>query len=152
DGALHSVLFGQTMALKLNVDDTGVPIATGDAHVLIESADSELHTLRVHEHCVETWINMASDDTGAGRGGGILGICPTSTGFDVNLWIAADGILHYRSHTHEHDGWHGMHVRSVLPIGAGRWHHIAVSRSLPPRNSLLGSRDRVVVYVDGQPV
>ena len=157
DGALHSVVFGETMALRLNLDEIGQPVPAGTQHAVVdaETADATLHLLGVHESCVEAWVNIPAltGAEAARAGGGILGICPTGdSGFDVNLWVDADGTLHYASRTKDQGTWGGVHVRAASSIVDGQWHHIAASRSPAVAPAAAGAPDRVVLYVDGHAV
>jgi len=154
DGALHSIVVGETMALRLNLDLAGAPIAAGKQHAVVEASDeaATLHLLEVHESCVEAWINVPSIKTASSArvGGGILGIAPTvESGFDINMWLDADGTLHYSSRARDADVWSGLHVSAATGLVDGKWHHIAASRSPAPRTASAGSPDRVVIYVDG---
>lgn len=156
DGALHSLVFGETMALRLNLDAKGAPVPNGTQHALIDAntEDCTLDLMGVHESCVEAWVNIPvlSGPDAARAGGGIVGICPArNSGFDINLWIEPDGTLHYTSRAKEEDGtWSGLHAVAATTIIDGKWHHIAVARMLPPASAPVGSPDRVLLYIDGQ--
>lgn len=147
DGALHSVVFGETMALRLNLDERGTPITGGTQHAVIdvETETATLHLLGVQESCIETWVNLPKGSPG----GGIVGICPTTaSGFDLNLWLDADGTLHYSSRARGHI-WTGRQVTAATTLIDGKWHHVAVARSKPVAPALLGAPDRVLIYIDG---
>ena len=150
DGALHSIVFGETTALRLNLDEAGTPVANGRQHAVINVSgdDSALRLLNVHESCVEAWVNLPA----VSKGGGIVGVAPTTVSrFDVNLWIDPDGTLHYTSHALDGTAWSGVHVTAATSIIDGKWHHVAASRSLPTSqaNSNDVVPDRVIIYVDG---
>lgn len=152
DGALHSVVFGETMALRLNLDEHGTPVPGGGQHAVIDVVTDgcTLHLMDVRESCVEAWVNIPSVP---GAGGGILGICPAETAdFDINLWIESDGTLHFTSRTRADNVWSGLHTMASTGIVDGKWHHIAVSRLRPLAASPAGSPDRVIFYIDGQAV
>jgi outer membrane protein assembly factor BamB len=149
DGALHSVVIGNTMALRLNLDDHGLPAVNGTRHAIIEeTADTTLHLLEPHESCVEAWINVPAlkGEHGSRLGGGILGIAPTTTSqFDINLWLDADGTLHYASRALDDKIWSGLHVTAATRLIDGAWHHLAASRRPDPE----GGADKVRLYIDG---
>lgn len=155
DGALHSVVFGETMALRLNLDERGKPIASGIQHAEIDSDMDEctLHLMDVHESCVEAWVNIPvlTGDDAQRAGGGILSVSPArNSGFDINLWIEPNGRLHYSSRAQEENGsWSGVHVQACTTIIDGDWHHVAVSRMHPLPTAPAGAPDRVVLYIDG---
>jgi outer membrane protein assembly factor BamB len=140
DGALHSVVFGETVALRLNLDARGAPVPGGAQHAVVDAHGSacSLHLLNVRESCVEAWVNLPP----GGGGGGILGICPgQESGFGLDLWVDADGTLHYASRVRTGGAWSGEHVRAPAGIADGRWHHVAACRA----------PDGVALYVDGHP-
>lgn len=150
DGALHSIVFGETTTLRLNVDAAGTPVANGRQHadITVAGDDSALRLLNVHESCVEAWVNLPAPS----KGGGILGIAPTTRSrFDVNLWIEPDGTLHYTSRVLDGTAWSAVHVAAATTIIDGKWHHVAASRSLATSqaNSNDSVPDRVIIYVDG---
>ncbi len=154
DGAMHSIVFGETMVLRLNLDDAGRTLATSTQHAIIEAeeASATLHLLNVHESCVEAWVNMPppkANSVGQG-GGGIVGVVPTGLSeFDVNLWLDADGTVHYTSRVKDGTVWSGVHVTAATSVNDGKWHHLAVSRSKAVVPAPPGSPDRVLIYVDG---
>lgn len=152
DGALHSVVFGETMALRLNLDEQGRAVPGGGQHAVIDVGTDgcTLHLMDVRESCVEAWVNIPSIP---GAGGGILGICPAETAdFDINLWVESDGTLHFTSRTGADNIWSGLHALASTGIIDGKWHHIAVSRLRPSAAAPAGSPDRVIFYIDGQAV
>ncbi|MDI9917644.1 LamG-like jellyroll fold domain-containing protein [Rhodococcus sp. IEGM 1379] len=146
DGALHSLVLGQTLALRLGVDPIGTPQPDRTAHAVVDVdlATGALHLMNPHESCVEAWINVPPQSSGAAAGG-ILGICPTtaSDAFDVALWIDPDGSMHYVARQLDVSGWSGIHATAPTDACDGRWHHIAVSRT---------KDDRVAMYFDGLPL
>lgn len=154
DGAMHSIVFGDTMALRLNLDRHGNPIADGKQHAVIDTntEGATLHLMEVHRSCVEAWVNVPrlTGDAAARVGGGIVGIVPTEeSGFDINLWMESDGTVHYASRAKEEGGWSGVHVKAATKITDGRWHHLAVSRRLAAPNEKAGAPDHIILYVDG---
>lgn len=150
DGALHSVVFGETMSLRLGLDERGAPSRAKPYGVVeIDRVDPRKHTLHridpTHS-CVEAWINVPTSRANSARrpGGGIIGVCPTSpNGFDLNLWIGEDGTLHYTSRARVEGQWTLLQADAETSIADGRWHHVAVSRD---------RADNAAIYVDGQPV
>ncbi|MGN6234326.1 MAG: LamG-like jellyroll fold domain-containing protein [Trinickia sp.] len=157
DGAMHSIVFGETTALRLNLDRRGNPIDGGKQHAVIDTGTegATLHLMEVHQSCVEAWVNVPRLTGEAARrvGGGIVGIVPTEeSGFDINLWMEADGAVHYASRTRTADGWAGVHVKATTAIADGRWHHLAVSRQPAAANDTTGAPNQILLYVDGQAV
>jgi outer membrane protein assembly factor BamB len=151
DGALHSIVFGDTTVMRLNLDSSGKPVPNGAQHGVIDmpSDHSAIRLLNAHESCVEAWVNIPK---GSG-GGGIVGITPTkSSRFDVNAWIEPNGLLHYVSRVLDGSQWGGVHVTAATDIIDGKWHHIALSRSLASSQANDVVPDRVIVYVDGKAV
>ncbi len=150
DGALHSVVFGDTMVLRLGLDERGAP-SREEPYALVDITDVEadkhtLHLMTPHRSCVEAWINVPSSRVNSKRrpGGGVLSICPTKTGgFDANLEVDETGRLYYSSRTLQRGKWSTLRVEANTALGDGGWHHVAVSRN--------GER-AVTVYVDGIPV
>ncbi|HEX8697544.1 MAG TPA: LamG-like jellyroll fold domain-containing protein [Myxococcaceae bacterium] len=139
DGAMHSVVFGETTVLRLGLDAAGSPLSETNAYGLVEqdAADATLHLMDVNRCCVEAWINVPAQN----GGGGILSVCPTDAGgFDVNLWLDADGTLHFTARCREEDGWRMLTAQAPTSLCDGRWHHVAISRE---------SEDHAVLYVDG---
>lgn len=152
DGAMHSLVLGETVALRLNVDERGQGVH-GAQHAVIEAPtdDATLHLLKVHESCVEAWINAParSGNDGLLSGGGILSILPSEeSGFDVNLWLEPDGTLHYSSRARDGGVWSGLHSSVRTSLLDGKWHHIAASRT-PPTSAAANATDRVLIYIDG---
>lgn len=142
DGALHSVVFGETGVLRLGVDVTGQPHGK-PAYALVDAEQDActLHLMDVTRSCIEAWVNLPELAT---AGGGVLGICPTQAGgFDLRLWLDADGTVHYTARSRGEAGWSALHATAPSTIADGRWHHVAVSRDGP---------DHAVLYVDGNPL
>jgi outer membrane protein assembly factor BamB len=89
DGALHSVVFGRTNVLRLNLDRAGAR-ETKQGYASVTSG-STLHLIGVDASCVEAWVNTRN-------GGEVLSICPTAeSGYGLRLWLAEDGTIHYTS-------------------------------------------------------
>ncbi|MFZ6759890.1 LamG-like jellyroll fold domain-containing protein [Undibacterium sp. Ji50W] len=154
DGAMHSVVLGDISALRLNLDRQGNPVANGTQHAVIDisTKDATLHLMRVQESCVEAWVNVPrlTGEAAARAGGGIVGIAATEeSDFDINMWLDADGTLHYSSSAKENDKWTGIHVKAQTTIMDGRWHHFAASRRPAAANE---TTDQVILYVDGKAV
>lgn len=151
DGAMHSLVLGETIALRLNVDASGKGTRTAQ-HAVIDAADGDatLHLLDPHESCVEAWINapLMTGNDGIPSGGGIASILPSAeSGFDIQLWLDPDGTLHYTSRAKAGDTWSGMHYTVATQLLDGHWHHVAASRTPPPPNA--NATDRVLIYIDG---
>lgn len=152
DGALHSLVLGGVLALRLGVGADGMVQPGRAGHAVIEAGpgDAGLHLLDVHDSCLEAWINVppAPAVTAATAAGGILGICPTTAqdAFDLSLWLDPDGIdgtVHYAAREAANGSWDGIHAAvTCAQLCDGRWHHLAVSRT---------AGNRVVIYLDGQP-
>ena len=144
DGALHSLVLGGVVALRLGLDADGAVQANraGYAVIEVDQAAATLHLLDVQNSCIEAWINVPPAAPGAA--GGVLGICPTSAtdAFDLNLSVKPDGTVQYAARGIAGGNWSGLSATvTCAELCNGRWHHLAVSRT--------GAR--VVVYVDGQP-
>ncbi|HEY0614971.1 MAG TPA: LamG-like jellyroll fold domain-containing protein, partial [Candidatus Elarobacter sp.] len=141
DGALHSVVLGETIALRLGVDAFGSASGTRGAHAVVESdgPGTVLHLMNVQESCVEAWINVAPG--GTPPAGGILGICANgdAQAFDLNLAVDPDGTIAYTAHAKDASGWTGVRAGGAGGVCDGKWHHIAVSRR----------ESNVTIYVDG---
>jgi outer membrane protein assembly factor BamB len=147
DGALHSIVFGETMAMRLNLDRSGRPVANAAQHAVVEPdpETSTLHLLRLRDSCIEAWVNAPAlkGSAAAKTGGGILGIAPsTNSPFGVNLWLEADGTVHYTSYSKEGGAWKSVHMTAPAAIVDGKWHHIALSR----RPTVAS----INLYIDGQ--
>jgi outer membrane protein assembly factor BamB len=139
DGALHSVVFGDTVALRVNVDPLDQPTSGG--YAVIEP-NNPLVVLRGEECCVEAWINTTKALDAAG--GEILSIRPTSDGnTGLRLYLDGHGRVHFISHVGKGKTWKGIHARTLESTGVrdGQWHHVAASRA--------GTQD-VRIYVDGK--
>ncbi|WP_158290255.1 LamG-like jellyroll fold domain-containing protein [Ramlibacter sp. WS9] len=154
DGAMHSLVLGETTVMRLNVDERGKGVRSAQ-HAVVEVLDDSatLDVLEVHESCVEAWINaprLAGND-GIPSGGGIVSILPSATAkaaFDINLWLDPDGTLHYSSRTKDNGAWSGLHYTVATTLLDGKWHHIAASRT-PPASAAANATDRVLIYIDG---
>lgn len=139
DGALHSVVFGATYALRLGLDPAGAhETAHGYASV---KTGQVLELMTVDSCCVEAWINTRD-------GGEVLSICPSSTTkYGLRLWLEKDGSIHFTCVDEPSDtGGHWQRITGATgstPACDGRWHNIAVSR---------GSRKDLTIYLDGIPV
>lgn len=149
DGAMHSLVLGDTVALRLNLDVHGQPLWDGKQHALIDKASEHttLQLLRPGQSTIEAWINLPrlSGAPTERAGGGILGIAPSDeSGFGINLWLDAAGVLHYEAHTLEDGHWSALHREAQAELMDGRWHHIAVSKR--------AGADNVALYVDGKVV
>lgn len=149
DGAMHSLVLGETVALRLNLDALGQPVPDGKQYAVIDKASDHttLQLLRPGQSTVETWINVPrlNGDQAGHAGGGILGIAPSDeSGFGINLWLDAAGILHYEAQALEDGSWSAVHQQAQVEVMDGRWHHIAVSKRAG------ASPEQVVLYVDGK--
>ncbi|HEX8618529.1 MAG TPA: LamG-like jellyroll fold domain-containing protein, partial [Thermoanaerobaculia bacterium] len=150
DGALHSVVMGETMVLRLGLDERGAPSrAKPYALVDIQTVDIARHTLHLMDatrSCVEAWINIPPSRANSARrpGGGVFGLCPTQDGgFDVNVSVDEDGTLHYSSRSRRGDEWWMLRAEAATRLTDGQWHHLALSRD---------RADHVAIYIDGQPL
>ena len=138
DGALHSVVFGSTHALRLGLDQNG---ATETAHgYAVVTAGDVLELMGVDSCCVEAWVNTR-------EGGEVLSICPgAKSRYGLRLWLERNGAIHFTCTDLPEDS--AGHLQKVTSVSAasiacdGRWHHIAISRS---------GRKEVTVYLDGVP-
>lgn len=139
DGALHSVVFGETMALRLGVDNFAktAPIGYADiasAETIVAGASGEC--------CVEAWINAW---TGAATSGEILSVRPAGSGnFGARLILDGQGRIHFIGHDKKpHGTWEGFGAQTLdpAPVRDGQWHHIGASRA--------GAQD-IRIYVDGK--
>ncbi len=123
DGALHSLVFGRTNVLRLNLDRTGAR-ETKQGYASVTSGGT-LQLIGVDASCVEAWVNTRN-------GGEVLSICPTSeSGYGLRLWLDQDGTIHYTSvDLPDRAGASWERLSGTVSSGAcdGRWHHIAVSR------------------------
>ena len=133
DGALHSVVFGQTHVLRLGLDRTGKR-EPQPAYASIASGDI-LELMGVDSCCIEAWVNTQ-------EGGEVLSIAPTADShYGLRLWLDQTGKINFICDDSHDEGktWH--RITSSAPSSAcdGKWHHIAVSR--------LGSQD-VAIYID----
>jgi len=140
DGALHSVVFGQTHVLRLGLDRTGKR-EQQPAYASITSGDL-LELMGVDSCCVEAWVNTQ-------EGGEVLSIAPTvptaqSQGsYGLRLWLDKDGKINFicdDAHDEAANVWHRVTSSASSNACDGKWHHIAVAR--------LGSQE-VVIYLDG---
>ena len=140
DGALHSVVFGETLALRLGVDNFAKNTASlgyadiASAETFVAGASGEC--------CVEAWINAWS---GNATGGEILSVRPASSGnFGARLILDGQGRIRFIGHDKKPNGsWEGFGAQTLdpAPVRDGRWHHIAASRA--------GAQD-IRIYVDGK--
>ena len=135
DGALHSVVFGRTNALRLNVDVKGAR-ETKKGYASVTTGDL-LELLGVDQSCVEVWVNTR-------EGGDILWIGPTDESkFGLRLWLDKDGTIHYTCMDlpeTANANWEKITGKASSNACDGKWHHIAVSRS--------GRKD-LTIYFDG---
>jgi outer membrane protein assembly factor BamB len=151
DGALHSVVIGETMVLRLGLDERGAPTSRVKPYAVIDiqDVDTAKHTLHLMDatlSCVETWINIPPSRANSARrpGGGVFGLCPTEDGgFDINVSVDEDGTLHYSSRTLRETGWRILRAEAATQLTDGQWHHLALSRDCA---------EHVTIYVDGQPL
>jgi len=145
DGALHSVVLGDTMALRLGLNEAGVP-ARGSAHALVSyegdaAAAHTLHHMDGARSCIEAWINLpvTAANTARRPGGGILGISPTDN-FGAGMSVDEDGTLHCTIRSRIGGAWQLLRADAPTNINDGAWHHVAVSRD---------GDEHLTVYVDG---
>ncbi|HEX5876616.1 MAG TPA: LamG-like jellyroll fold domain-containing protein, partial [Pyrinomonadaceae bacterium] len=135
DGALHSVVFGRTNALRLNVDVKGAR-EDKKGYALVTTGDV-LELLGVDQSCVEAWVNTR-------EGGDILWIGPTEKSkFGLRLWLDKDGTIHYTCvdiPETANASWERITGKASSTACDGKWHHIAVSRS---------GRQELTIYLDG---
>jgi len=135
DGALHSVVFGQTHVLRLGLDHTGKK-EQQPAFASVTSGDL-LELMGVDSCCVEAWVNTL-------EGGEVLSICPTKeSGYGLRLWLDADGTIQFTcidSLDDDRASWQRISSSANSVACDGKWHHIAISRS---------SSKELIVYLDG---
>jgi outer membrane protein assembly factor BamB len=136
DGALHSVVFGQTHVLRLNLDRNGAKETTTRSYVSVTKGKL-LTLMGVWESCVEAWVNTK-------EGGEVLSICTTPDSlYGLRLWLDRDGKINFTCvDLPDEEGAKWELIKSSASSSAcdGKWHHIAVARS---------ARDRVTIYLDG---
>jgi hypothetical protein len=136
DGAFHSVVFGQTYALRLGVDGHGVREANR-AYGKI-SGGNLLPFMSVDECCVEAWINTTS-------GGEIVSLCAgEKSRYGLRLWLDSNGALNFVCTDQPKSAqgqWKQLSSKGVTTACDGKWHHIAVSRV---------SKEKAEMYFDGQ--
>jgi outer membrane protein assembly factor BamB len=134
DGALHSVVFGQTHVLRLGLDRTGKR-EQQPAYASITSGDI-LELMGVDSCCIEAWVNTQD-------GGEVLSIAPTAEShYGLRLWLDQNGQINFisdDSHDDAGNNWHRLTSSASSSACDGKWHHIAVSR--------LGSQE-VIIYLD----
>lgn len=134
DGALHSVVFGETHVLRLGVDRTGAR-ETAPSYVSVKQG-SLLKLLGVWECCVEAWVNTK-------EGGEVLSIAPNGDShYGLRLWLDRDGKIHFTCVDLPDDAgasWEQITSEANSSACDGKWHHIAVTRS---------ARDEVKIYLD----
>ncbi|HVF23108.1 MAG TPA: LamG domain-containing protein, partial [Pyrinomonadaceae bacterium] len=134
DGALHSVVFGQTHVLRLGLDRTGKR-EQQPAYASITSGDI-LELMGVDSCCIEAWVNTQ-------EGGEVLSIAPTAEShYGLRLWLDQNGQINFicdDSHDDAGNNWHRLTSSASSSACDGKWHHIAVSR--------LGSQE-VIIYLD----
>ena len=135
DGALHSVVFGETHVLRLGVDRTGAREAAR-SYVSVTQG-SLLKLLGVWECCVEAWVNTK-------EGGEILSISPNADSrYGMRLWLDRDGKIHFTCVDLPEDegaSWEKITSEASSSACDGKWHHVAVTRS---------AREEVTIYLDG---
>lgn len=149
DGAMHSVVIGETMVLRLGLDEYGAPSSRSKPYALvdIQTVDVEKHTLHLMDatrSCVETWINIPPPRVNSARrpGGGVFGLCPTEDGgFDINVSVDENGNLTYSSRSRQETGWRILRAEAATQLTDGQWHHLALSRD---------SAAHVAIYIDGK--
>ncbi|HUF51656.1 MAG TPA: PQQ-binding-like beta-propeller repeat protein [Longimicrobiales bacterium] len=139
-GALRSVVFGESYALRVGLDAFGNPLPTGTGGYLrveAPNAPAALPLRNVEQCCVEAWVNTRN-------GGEIISICESpSSRIGLRAWLEGSGAVHFQSRVKppgEAD-WQGIHVATAATtLCDGRWHHIAISRP---------ARTDVRIYIDG---
>jgi outer membrane protein assembly factor BamB len=146
DGALHSVVFGGTYALRLGLD----PLDHADSkngYAVVEQADQKqaIELRNVQQCCAEAWVNTAA-------GGEILSIHPSSTSrLGLRLWLerapagspASTGTVHFVLYDMPpgQTTWQGLHAQALSStLCDAKWHHVAVSCEGPTN---------IRIYVDG---
>lgn len=133
DGALHSIVFGETAVMRLNLDERGRPVADGTQHAVVEPEPDTftLDRLRLRNSCLEAWINapVLTGTAAEQAAGGILGIAPsTQTGFGVNLWIDKEGAVRYKAWEKREASWASTEIKVPTRLIDGKWHHLAICR------------------------
>jgi len=145
DGGLHSVVFGQTMALRLGYDSAANLPAPGHAQITPRPAKDAIQIRHRSQCCVEAWIDTTS-------GGEVLSILPSSgDGVGLRLWVEPvtggdprDGKIRFQL-TYQNRGETGWNLLDATAVAHGvldgKWRHIAVSTE---------GADKVRIYLDGQ--
>ena len=129
DGALHSIVFGETYALRLGVE-TLEPIGPPNGYASI--TQGEALQLRVAPQCcVEAWMNTGQDGT-------IVAIAPSSDHsnspdsgpFKLRLWLEK-GLVQFSLVYQAKQGasWQSISARQNTTTNNHnrQWHHVAVS-------------------------
>jgi outer membrane protein assembly factor BamB len=145
DGALHTVVMGETYALRLGITPQDEPGANGYAIVKKDRTKTDLFLREAPNCCIEAWINTAS-------GGEIVSMrADEYTGAGLRLWIdpdparPRDGILHFTVTSEASGSWQTVAAQAPAHgVLDGRWHHVAVCC----QKSTEGTSMRV--YVDNE--
>ncbi len=125
DGALHSVVFGQTYALRLGV----TPLDQADSnngYAVVEQTDpaNAISLRNVGQCCVEAWYNSSN-------GGELLSLCPsTASNLGLRLWLDKTGVIHFTliDKPVGQNDWQTLTAQAnAAGLLDGRWHHVAVS-------------------------
>jgi outer membrane protein assembly factor BamB len=135
DGALHSVVLGQTHVLRLGLDYTGQKEQQpGYAAV---TSGRVLELMGVDSCCIEAWVNTRD-------GGEVLSICPTEQSrYGLRLWLDQNGTINFTCVDLPDEtaaSWDRIASSASSNACDGKWHHIAVSRS---------GREELIIYLDG---
>ncbi|MDB5072080.1 MAG: WD40-like repeat containing protein [Candidatus Eremiobacteraeota bacterium] len=139
DGALHSVIFGETYVLRLDLkpdDTTGIP-----GYASIQSPPLEpFYFSDPQQCCVEAWINTS-------LGGEIFSLCPSTTALHPGVRLSVDAtasVLRFALIGAAQDSQPGTIIAASAPGAAvldGSWHHVAVSCK---------SAADIRIYIDGK--
>jgi outer membrane protein assembly factor BamB len=138
DGGLHTVIFGDTYALRLGMtplDQTTLDgkAVTGYAKIASPKAEHVLYYRNPQQCCVEAWVNTQ-------KGGEVVSVCPGADPTKGNvipgmrLWLDRSDGVHFQI-TDRPDGqasWETVKAQASTPtLFDGKWHHVAVSSHGP---------------------
>lgn len=137
DGALHSIAFGKTYALRLGLDIFGNQVKDQNYAVIENSNILEL--MNVAECSVEAWVNTT-------EGGDILYCFPSKENkFGLHLFVDSDGKIGYTMiyNDEQTQKWNKISGLTDLTKACnGKWHHIATRLSVV---------SGLQIYLDGTP-
>ncbi len=137
DGALHSIAFGKTYALRLGLDIYGNEV-TEQNYAVIENSNI-LELMNVAECSVEAWVNTT-------KGGDILYCFPSKeNNFGLHLFVDSDGKIGYTMIYIDEQTQKWNKIAGLTDLSKacnGKWHHIATR---------LSTVSGLQIYLDGTP-